>query len=113
MALKINKEIKGINCEYHKIHSLSVDDTNQNFVVRMASYPTKAVRDEDVQNYQEISVIPFKEIPEDVYNQIADLIYTLAKEPIMEAQDTGKIDEEGKPVIEDVDINQFSGATKV
>jgi len=112
MALKKTTEVKGVECNYHKIHSLSVDDTNNRFVVRMASYPSKEVREADIKNFQKLVSIPFKEIPEDIYNQVADLIYGLAVLPIMEEQDTNEVDENDKPITEEADINPFTGATK-
>jgi hypothetical protein len=62
MALKKVKEVKGVECNYWKIFRNDQNAVNDSTCVRLALYPSKEIRDKDVNNFVETQAFVFEGI---------------------------------------------------
>jgi hypothetical protein len=87
MALKKEKEIKGIKADYWRIFRNDQNAVNNTTCVRLALYPSKEIRDKNLTNYLETEAFIFDGIDytrEDLYVKIKESKMELV-EPAVEA----------------------------
>jgi hypothetical protein len=88
MAIKKQKETKGILCDYWRIFRNDQNTVQNTTCVRLALYPSKEVREKDVMNFLEIQAFMF-----DGVDYIREELYAKIKESKMEL-----VSEEVEPV---------------
>jgi hypothetical protein len=87
MALKKQKEVKGIKADYWRIFRNDQNAVNNTTCVRLALYPSKEIRDKNLTNYLETEAFIFDGIDytrEDLYVKIKESKMGLV-EPAIEA----------------------------
>lgn len=131
MSLKLQKTVRGITCEYWKLIQTQTDYANDTTRSILGLYIDREHRDRDIKGFQdrkamEMDNTEIEAETQKILDEMKEPIdakklenarkkahYLIWKKPKKEQHPTGEKDVEGKPIMEEVETNEFFSASDI